>query len=374
MKIVINASSIFKGGAEQVAHSFINECRNIEGNEYYVLLCDNIYNMLDKHKFPDNFYFYKFIKRPASGYVNLVKSILYFKKLEKEIDPDVVISTGGHGHWKPKAPIITGFNIPHYIYTDSPYFKNNSIKKRIYWHFRKSFDFFYYRHSDTIVVQTDDVKNRLSKLLPKANIVTISNTVNGSFIDRVTFNNKLSERKENEVRLITVSANYPHKNLKIIKSVLDELFSKGIHNIRFVLTLPHEEFLREFADIRYRENIKNVGPIPIEECPSLYDECDIMFLPSVLECFSASYAEAMAMRMPILTSDMSFAHAVCKEAAIYFDPINSKDIAEKIIKVVQDPSIQENLKSAGERVFQSFNTPKQRAIKILKIALNLVET
>ena len=44
-----------------------------------------------------------------------------------------------------------------------------------------------------------------------------------------------------------------------------------------------------------------VGGVDIRECPSLYEQCDFMFLPTLLECFSASYAEAMKMRRPILT-------------------------------------------------------------------------
>lgn len=374
MNIIINASSIYKGGAEQVVHSFVNECKKISGNYYHVLLCDNIYKIIDTYNFPKNFYFYRLNKRPASGYLNLIKTIQYFKKLEKEIKPDVVISTGGHGYWRPKAPIVTGFNIPHYIYIDSPYFNNISIVKYIYWNLKKIFDMYFYRYSDAIVVQTEDVKKRLNKLLPSAKIFTISNTVNGSFIDRKEFDKKLPQKMENEIRLITISANYPHKNLKIIKSVLEELFSKGIHNIRFVLTLPQEAFIQDFGNVRYRENIINVGPVPIDECPSLYEECDIMFLPTLLECFSASYAEAMAMKMPILTSDLSFSHTVCKDAAIYFNPISSKDIAEKIMKVVQDPILQKKLIDAGERVFMTFNTPNERASRFLDIANSLIDS
>ena len=54
--------------------------------------------------------------------------------------------------------------------------------------------------------------------------------------------------------------------------------------------------------------IINVGPIKSAECPSLYSECDIMFFSTLLECFSASYAEAMIMKKPIITTDMGFAH------------------------------------------------------------------
>ena len=55
-----------------------------------------------------------------------------------------------------------------------------------------------------------------------------------------------------------------------------------------------------------------------------------MFLPTFLECFSASYAEAMLMKKPIITSNLGFAQNVCKDAAVYFDPCNPEDIIDKI--------------------------------------------
>lgn len=113
--------------------------------------------------------------------------------------------------------------------------------------------------------------------------------------------------------------------------------------------------------------IFNAGPIPINECPSLYDECDFMFLPTLLECFSASYAEAMVMKKPILTSDLSFARTVCHDAAIYFNPMDPDEIADRIVSLADNPEKQRNIIREGERIALTFNTPYERADKFLKI-------
>ena len=372
MRVIINASSIFKGGAEQVVNSFINECREIRGNEYHILLCDNIMSELDAGSFPENFHFHKLDKRPGTSFIQMIKSLRYFNRLEKKIRPDVVISTGGHGYWRPKAPILTGFNIPHYVYPESPYFQQISLKKRLYWRLKKKFDLHFYKSSDAIVVQTDDVNRRVKKLLPGASVHTVSNTVNGAFLNPPEMVSKLPERTGiEEVRLVTVSANYPHKNLEIIKDVLDELMSMNKTHVRFVLTLPEEAF-DSFMEEKYRPYILNVGPVTITECPSLYRECDIMFLPTLLECFSASYAEAMAMKKPILTSDMGFAHTICGDAALYFDPMDGKDIAEKIIKLTSSPALQKKLTDEGTEIYQKINSPRERALSFLEIGRNLI--
>ena len=373
MKVIINAASIFKGGAEQVVNSFINECRNIEGNEYHIFLCDNILSGLGSIEFPKNFYFYKLDQRPATSLFHLYKSLRYFDQLEKKICPDVVISTGGHGYWRPKAPLLTGFNIPHYVYPESPYFRIIPKRKRIYWKIKKQFDLCFYKRSDAIIVQTDDVKKRVEKLLPKSRVFTVSNTINSVFLNPPNLNNKLPDKKQaDEIRLLTVSANYPHKNIKIIKNVLDALFMMGKNHIQFVLTLPEDVFNQIFLE-KYRPYVFNVGPVSIKEVPALYNECDLMFLPSLLECFSASYVEAMAMEKPIITSDLGFARHICGEAAVYFDPLDGKNIAEKIIQVSNNDAIKKKLTESGKDYLQSINSPYERAVSFLKISRSLIK-
>jgi len=290
----------------------------------------------------------------------------WFKKLEEEIDPDCVIDTGGHGYWRPKSPIIGGFNMAHFIYPESPFFRQISLKKRIYWKIMRNIHLYFYNRLDAILVQTNDVKNRLEKALSSgAPIYVVSNTVNGYFLNLSVHQNKLPPKQPGEIRLLTVSSYYPHKNLDIIKPVVRLLEEKGYFSFRFVLTLPDDKFQEEFGAAGSKM-ILNVGPVPIKECPSLYSECDFMFLPTLLECFSASYVEAMIMRKPILTSDMSFARTICQDAAAYFDPMEPEDITDKLVSLSGDPEKQDLLISNGNRIIQSINSPHERARKYLE--------
>jgi glycosyltransferase involved in cell wall biosynthesis len=99
-----------------------------------------------------------------------------------------------------------------------------------------------------------------------------------------------------------------------------------------------------------------------------------MFLPTLLECFSASYAEAMAMKTPILTSDMGFAHTVCQDAALFFNPLNPNEIADKIISLADSPELQKELVKHGTERLQDFGTSEDRARQILEICRETVES
>ncbi|MGF1670524.1 MAG: glycosyltransferase, partial [Balneolaceae bacterium] len=100
---------------------------------------------------------------------------------------------------------------------------------------------------------------------------------------------------------------------------------------------------------------------------------DALFMPTLLECFSASYAEAMAMEKPILTSDLGFARTVCEDAALYFNPVDAKDISEKIRDLVKNRPLQQQLAVNGKKRLSDFSDAEDRAIKYLEICKQLVD-
>ncbi|MDZ7634139.1 MAG: glycosyltransferase [Bacteroidales bacterium] len=170
---------------------------------------------------------------------------------------------------------------------------------------------------------------------------------------------------------MTLSSYYPHKNLEVINRVTQIFKERGEARFKFIVTLPDEQYHNTFGT-NDTGLIFNTGPVSIKECPSLYDECDIMFLPTLLECFSASYAEAMVMKKPILTSDMSFARTVCLNAAVYFNPLDPYEIAGKISMLAGDPELQIRLINEGEFIARNFNNPYERADKFLRICQDTV--
>ena len=120
-----------------------------------------------------------------------------------------------------------------------------------------------------------------------------------------------------------------------------------------------------------RSMIYNVGRLSPLNAPHLYEEVDYMFLPTLLECFSASYVEAMAMKVPILTSDLSFARTVCGDAALYFDPLDPVSIAKKIEGLIRSKAMRQELISAGQVRVTQFNNAQQRALAYLAKCMNL---
>lgn len=374
MKLLINTSSTFKGGGVQVAKSFIEECKEFHEHEYFVVLGGNISKSINKDSFTENFTFYEAPFRPATKVFSLSSHNFFLKRIEKEWKPDVVFTTTGPSYWRPKVKHVIGYNLPHYIYTDSPYFQIIPFKRKLWWKSMKIYaKYILKRDADALVVQTDDVKERVKKLLSKTSVYTVSNTISEHYLSPKKVVKKLPTKAKKQFRLLTLSAWYPHKNLSIIPKVLDVLIKKGYTNIVFVVTLSKEDMAKLCPIDKYEGQLFNIGPVKVEEGASLYQECDAMFLPTLLECFSASYAEAMKLHKPIITSDMGFARTVCKDAAIYINPMDENDIAAKIVELSISNELQENLVNKGSKRLQIFGTSQDRTRRYIQICQSLVK-
>jgi glycosyltransferase involved in cell wall biosynthesis len=368
MKLIINTATTFKGGGVQVAKSFIEECKVFPEHEFHVILGANIGKTIDKLSFPKNFTFYDIDYRPATKIFSLQNSTKFFTDIESRIHPDAVFTTSGPAYWKPNAPHLVGFNLPHFIYPDSPFFKIIPFWKVIRWKLRGVVKaMFLKKEATAFVVQTDDVNTRLKKWLKIKNVYTVSNSCNAHYFKANSFSNKLKEKEVNEFRFLLLSAYHPHKNFEIIRKIIDyELKKNSVINMRFVLTLPNDIFNSIFPE-HYHKYVYNVGPVPVSECASLYKECDAMFLPTLLECFSASYVEAMYMEKPIVTSNLGFAITVCDDAALYFDPLNEIEISQKLEMIVNDSKLRETLVQKGIAQKVNFKTAKQRAESYIEL-------
>lgn len=380
MKLIINTSSLFSGGGVQVALSFIQECRRFIGNEFHVFLCASVEEQLNKEEYPENFKFYSIDRKK-----NILQNIFYLRNklssLEKQIKPDCVFSIFGPSYWSPRSPHLLGFATGHYIYPESSFFKRIPLKEKLLWGIKKKIHvFFYRRNSKYYHVETSDAKARLCKLLncEEENVYIVSNTYNKYFDDYQDTDSvpALLPKKEEEnfIRMLILSAFYQHKNLNILNDVIPLLRYRGVTNIQFITTLPKSILDgNEFSD-EAKTMIFNYGFIPSKDCPQLYSECDFVFLPSLIECFSANYPEAMKMNKPIITSNLPFAHSICGDAALYIDPLDPEDIACKITELINDINLQKQLIENGQNRLRNFPSANERASKYLEICRNIAKT
>ncbi len=123
-------------------------------------------------------------------------------------------------------------------------------------------------------------------------IKVVGNTYGAPFETGV----EISPRLPPPFRFLMIAAAYPHKQLEILNQLCPLLEKRGI-DCQFYLTLTPENFEKLF-ERKWRNNrIFNLGVLAPEEVPNAYTLCDAVFMPSLLEIFSATYPEALKMKL-----------------------------------------------------------------------------
>lgn len=360
----------------QVAHSFIEELQTITAdNDYCFIISSAVQSVIEPETYPDTFSFH-LLNYNTSLFLKDKSFEHEVTEIEQAFRPDVVFTLFGPPYWRPSVPHLCGYAIPHFIYENSPFYHKISFIDKVKWKLLGKLKFIsLQRDCDYYVTETQDVANRLSKKLSitGSKIFTVGNTCNAIFDEQERWES-VSEKIETAkgFKLLTISKFYTHKNLSVIPDVIDYLCSEypGF-DFTFIVTVDEDNF--KPLKKNQRKHLLCLGNVKIEECPMLYQKSDALFLPTLLECFTVSYLEAMKMNKPILTSDLPFAHDICDDAAVYFDPMDPEQIGEEIMGLAKDEYMQKNIVSRGQKRLKNFGTAADRAQKYLDILEFIVE-
>lgn len=372
MNVLIDCSNLKVGGGIQVATSFLNDLYDLDlqkdnliGDLYFfIVLSPQMSNKLDKTVFSDKFHF---IDLPDDIFKSKIKTSLHLIKIEKKYSIDKVFCVFGPSYYKSIVPKIVGYAIPHFIYLDSPYFKTLNIKSKLMNYLNKRVKpVLFKKNSDYLVFETEDARNRFCKLYgyDVNNTQVVSNTLNRIFLtpNKWVYKEFNFKSKNN---ILVLSANYSHKNLSIIPKVVDVLIQKlKFTDFKFVISQKKE--VLKFED-EYDEYIEYLGYVSLDELPALYQSVNLLFLPTLLECFSTTYLEAMFMKVPIVTTDLSFARNICSDAAIYFSPTSESSAAHCIHKVLINGNLKQMLIKKGLKNLERFPDSMSRTKDYIRI-------
>jgi glycosyltransferase involved in cell wall biosynthesis len=82
---------------------------------------------------------------------------------------------------------------------------------------------------------------------------------------------------------------------------------------------------------------------------SVYRLATLFVFPSLREGFGLPLLEAMISQTPIAASIAPALPEVLQNAALFFDPSDPEDMAEKIIRLLNDEELRRDLIAKGER-------------------------
>ena len=149
--------------------------------------------------------------------------------------------------------------------------------------------------------------------------------------------------------LLSLSAKRPHKNLLVLIGALARIPPED----RPVLVLPgyptaHEAELRaRAASEGVADDVRFPAWVSAEELEGLWALAEAFVFPSLYEGFGLPVLEAMARGVPVACSNASSLPEVAGAAALLFDPSDESAIAEALLRLLDDPTLREQLRARG---------------------------
>jgi glycosyltransferase involved in cell wall biosynthesis len=219
------------------------------------------------------------------------------------------------------------------------------------------------KKSKSIIVPSQFVKRDILKRF-KVNAEKIKVVYEGTTFTRTV----LVKGKDGPCKnyFLYVGNAYPHKNLDgLIKAF--EIFNKN-KEYNLVLIGKDDYFKKRLKKEFSEKNIIFKDFVSDEELAEFYRSATAYVFPSFSEGFGLPGIEAMACGIPVLASNSSCLPEIYGDAALYFDPKNINQMAEKMEKIASDENLRAELIKKGFEQIKKYDWKKmtEEIVKIYK--------
>jgi glycosyltransferase involved in cell wall biosynthesis len=137
---------------------------------------------------------------------------------------------------------------------------------------------------------------------------------------------------------------HPGKNVETTLRAFALCRDRIPHKLVIAGRRVHEYLLQAGWSSADFEGVHFLGFVPHKELPELYNLADLFVLPSFYEGFGFTLAEAMACRCPVIASQTGSCPEISGGAALLADPYDPSDFAQKMLAVLRDEDLRQELK------------------------------
>lgn len=215
-----------------------------------------------------------------------------------------------------------------------------------------------YCKADAIICASNFTANELIRLqgIGRQQIHVIYHGVANSW-----FHIKKNKNPHSKPFLLYVGNIKPHKNLVKLVQAIELILYKFPHDL--VIVGKKDGFITKDSSVfdrasTIRDRVHFTGYVKDEILRQYFVHADALVFPSLYEGFGLPPLEAMACGCPVIVSNAASLPEVCGDAALYCDPYNPEDIANKIQMLLSDAKLRESLRQKGLERAKQFTWEK----------------
>jgi glycosyltransferase involved in cell wall biosynthesis len=169
--------------------------------------------------------------------------------------------------------------------------------------------------------------------------------------------------KPDEKFLLYVGGISPHKNLAALIEAFAAICLRRKCDIKLVLVGDYKDdpffsaypsLKKQIAELRLENKVIFTGFIPDEDLARLYNAAALLVFPSLEEGFGLPAIEAMACGTPVAASNCGSLPEVVGAAGCFFDPRNTRNMADVIEQILVNDATRALMKEKGLARAQQF--------------------
>jgi len=206
------------------------------------------------------------------------------------------------------------------------------------------------KHADKIIAVSNETKNDLMEFygVTEEKIEVIYPLVDSAF-QKSEIRNWKSDLNLPKKYILNVGSFFPRKNQRTLIEAFDLIKDKVEED--FVLVggsgNMQSEIERLIAEKNLQERVKILSNVSNEDLPTIYRGASVFVFPSLYEGFGMPIVEALFSKMPVITTKGGCFEEAGGKDSLYINPNSAEEIANAILKVVNDEKLKAQMIENG---------------------------
>ena len=158
--------------------------------------------------------------------------------------------------------------------------------------------------------------------------------------------------------ILSVGTIIERKNQASLVAAFHQL---NLSNYELILVGSHSKYQDEIEKYIQENNIQHVkilNKVPFQDLPAIYQGSELFVYPSFFEGFGIPIVEALHSGIPVVAATGSCLEEAGGEGALYANPLDINDLADKILQILVNKDLRKQLIEAGQKHVEQFSAER----------------
>jgi glycosyltransferase involved in cell wall biosynthesis len=281
------------------------------------------------------------------------------RKLLNKVKPDIFLSTDGMlvlGSKTKQVAVIHDINFLHYP-------KDLKLLYSLYYNY---FVPKFAKQANAIATVSEFSKSDICKnySIEPSKITVVYNGIQSGYkmLSEQEKNTVINKYTEGKPFFLFVGSQSPRKNLGRLIEAFDQFKTKTKSDFKLLIVgasfWGNKELAQKVHAAKSKKDILFTGRVNQNELEQIMGSAFALTFVSYFEGFGIPLVEAMACEVPIICSNASCMPEIAGDAALYVNPFDVEDIADKLIQLYSSPALVQTVIEKGKERKGNFSWDK----------------